>query len=226
MKIFALDLSLNFELLDDVPGGTELIGFDDLMNRLFKGPPPEKDTPFVRGKTDSDFVQNIFELQANSIWRDIPASVFVIFEQEEQRKKFLDQFMELFKTREAAGGLVYNENGELLVILDKNRWTLPKGHVEWKEAIEDAAVREVKEETGIKSLELKEKITESYHTFKRRKSWVLKTTHWYRMIASSKEELVPQLEENITDIRWIKPTDWSKEGLDTYQLTRYLIKQG
>lgn len=226
MKIFALDLSLNFELLDVVPAGTQLIGFDDLMNRLFKGPPPDKETPFVQGKTDQEFVQNIFDLQANNIWRDIPANVYIIFEHEEQRQKFLDQFKDLFKSREAAGGIVFNEKEEILAILDKKRWTLPKGHVEWKEAIEDAATREVREETGLKELELKDKITESYHTFKRRKNWVLKTTHWFRMYASSEEKLIPQLEENITDIRWFKLADWTEEGIDTYQLTQYLVNLG
>ena len=49
----------------------------------------------------------------------------------------------------AAGGLVRNGNGEFLMIHRNGKWDLPKGHQEEGERIEDTAVREVMEETGI-----------------------------------------------------------------------------
>ena len=50
----------------------------------------------------------------------------------------------------AAGGLVFNEDGDLLMIFRRGRWDLPKGKLDDGEQIEDCAVREVKEETGLR----------------------------------------------------------------------------
>lgn len=58
--------------------------------------------------------------------------------------------------RRAAGGVVYRYSGgapQILLIHDKyGRWTLPKGHLHRGESEADAAVREVREETGISAL--------------------------------------------------------------------------
>ncbi|HSS47976.1 MAG TPA: NUDIX hydrolase [Thermoanaerobaculia bacterium] len=50
----------------------------------------------------------------------------------------------------SAGGLVVR-NGEILLISTQNgrRWQLPKGHIEMGETAEQAALREVREETGV-----------------------------------------------------------------------------
>ena len=49
-----------------------------------------------------------------------------------------------------AGCVVVNENGEVLLVINKkiDFWTFPKGHAETGETLEEAALREVKEETG------------------------------------------------------------------------------
>ena len=49
----------------------------------------------------------------------------------------------------AAGGLVTNENNELLMIFRRGKWDLPKGKLDKGETIEECAIREVEEETGI-----------------------------------------------------------------------------
>lgn len=55
----------------------------------------------------------------------------------------------------SAGGLVYrrSSDGELQFILIRPKgsetWALPKGHIEKDESVETAAVREVREETGL-----------------------------------------------------------------------------
>ncbi|HHB51610.1 MAG TPA: NUDIX domain-containing protein, partial [Saprospiraceae bacterium] len=54
----------------------------------------------------------------------------------------------------AAGGIVFNENNELLAIFRKGYWDLPKGHIHRNEKKKDAAIREVMEETGVKDLEI------------------------------------------------------------------------
>ncbi|RMA97782.1 NUDIX hydrolase [Hydrogenothermus marinus] len=52
----------------------------------------------------------------------------------------------------SAGGIVFRETEEgkleIILIRVKNRWSFPKGNVEKGETKENAALREVKEETG------------------------------------------------------------------------------
>ena len=47
---------------------------------------------------------------------------------------------------EAAGGLVYNIENQLLMIFRNNKWDLPKGKLEVGENIQECAIREVEEE--------------------------------------------------------------------------------
>ena len=52
----------------------------------------------------------------------------------------------------SAGGVIYREEeGQLFVALIhvRKRWGLPKGHIERGERVEETAVREVREETGL-----------------------------------------------------------------------------
>lgn len=106
----------------------------------------------------------------------------------------------------AGGGLVLNEAGELLLIFRRGKWDLPKGKLDEGESIEDCAVREVMEETGITGITLGKLIGISYHeyfdTFINQD--VIKETHWFAMQAGGAQNLVPQTEEDILEIRWVK----------------------
>lgn len=51
----------------------------------------------------------------------------------------------------SSGGVVFNKDKVLLLQRRNGNWVLPKGHVEEGEDIEETAVREVEEETGIKA---------------------------------------------------------------------------
>ena len=112
----------------------------------------------------------------------------------------------------AAGGIVYNDNGELLVIFRKGYWDLAKGHLDKKEKNRDAAVREVMEETGLKEVEIFEKAGKTYHIFKN-KSRTLKISSWYFMKANQKQ-LFPEKKEDIQEAKWID----QKEFLDTHNM--------
>jgi hypothetical protein len=52
---------------------------------------------------------------------------------------------------------------------------------------------------------------------------ILKKTSWYRMSAVNQQELVPQLDEGITDVRWLAPGDFGMIGQNTYPLIRDLL---
>ncbi|RFM28131.1 NUDIX hydrolase [Deminuibacter soli] len=106
----------------------------------------------------------------------------------------------------AAGGLVFNDANELLVIYRRGKWDLPKGKLDEGETIEACAVREVEEETGLTQLVLGEKIGVTHHAYVQDGDNILKASHWYRMQAPGAQKLVPQTEEDIEKIQWINAT--------------------
>ena len=116
----------------------------------------------------------------------------------------------------AGGGLVYNKDGDVLFIFRNGKWDLPKGGTEKNETIEETAMREVEEETGVTNLTLKKKIGETYHTYDEFGKHILKTTHWYYMVCPAAQNLVPQTEEDITETKWISTKDIKEPVANTY----------
>ncbi len=109
------------------------------------------------------------------------------------------------KTIVAAGGLVMNDNKELLMIFRRGKWDLPKGKLDEGETIEQCAVREVKEETGLKDVELKTFTGKTYHEYddEHINNNVIKETHWYEMLATGNQKLIPQTSEGIDSVEWV-----------------------
>jgi len=136
--------------------------------------------------------------------------------------------LKLFKSKipvvKAAGGLVYNSKGEMLFIKRQGKWDLPKGHIEKKEDKEDAALREVEEETGVGKLTIDYKIGKTYHVFKRNGVYKLKQTVWYKMNSAYDGELVPQIEEDIEDVQWIEPQNIIEISAESYANIRVLLQ--
>ena len=130
----------------------------------------------------------------------------------------MDIFYTMNKTKIiAAGGLVTNEKGELLMIYRRGKWDLPKGKLDEGETIEECAVREVTEETGVTGITLGRLIDIGYHEYfdKWLNDDVIKETHWYEMKALE-QQLIPQTEEDITDIKWVKGEELSSCLSDSY----------
>jgi 8-oxo-dGTP pyrophosphatase MutT (NUDIX family) len=129
-------------------------------------------------------------------------------------RQMKEDFFSLFTTVEAAGGYVKNERNEILFIFRRGHWDLPKGKLIKKssgiERRPDAAIREVKEETGIERLEIIGKKAKTYHIFFEKRERYLKKTWWYEMRAPKDQALKPQAEEDITDVQWIAPADLEK----------------
>ncbi len=129
----------------------------------------------------------------------------------------VEDFKSLYKIIEAAGGAVFNEEEELLMIYRLNTWDLPKGKIDEGEEKEAAALREVTEETGITNIKLGELLTTTYHTYKNGKGKrILKRTYWFRMTAL-KQELIPEKAENIEKAVWIKPAHFLAETRAVYK---------
>ncbi|GMV78194.1 MAG: NUDIX domain-containing protein [Chitinophagaceae bacterium] len=112
----------------------------------------------------------------------------------------------------AAGGLVSNEKGELLLIFRKKKWDLPKGKFEANESIEQCAIREVQEETGLKEINLLNLVGKTYHEYYEKwiRKHVIKETWWYAMEVKGNPDFTPQAEEAIEEVIWADETTLKK----------------
>lgn len=121
----------------------------------------------------------------------------------EEIEEIWEDFTHMFKVVEAAGGIVFNKEEKILFIHRLGKWDLPKGKIEKDESLENAALREVEEETSLKELILEKFINNTFHTYKERNGTrVLKTTYWFKMSYVGDAEPKPQVEEGITKVEW------------------------
>lgn len=104
----------------------------------------------------------------------------------------------------AAGGIVENEEGKILLQFRRGKWDLPKGKLDEGETIEECAIREVEEETGLQSIQLGELIGLTNHFYTEKGRNINKRTYWFAMKASGTQKLIPQTEEDILELRWVK----------------------
>jgi 8-oxo-dGTP pyrophosphatase MutT (NUDIX family) len=73
------------------------------------------------------------------------------------------------------------------------------------EELEECAIREVEEETGLKNITVISPLITTYHTYHEGARFILKESHWYKMKISDEQELRPQVEEDIAEIKWVNP---------------------
>ncbi len=113
------------------------------------------------------------------------------------------------KSINAAGGLVINNLGQILLIHRLGKWDLPKGKQEPNESIQITASREVAEECGLllENICLGEPICQTKHSYILDNESILKTTHWYLMTYTEESNLVPQTEEGIDKVCWVDEKD-------------------
>ena len=133
------------------------------------------------------------------------------------------EFKKKFKVIEAAGGVVFNSNDDLLFIFRLDKWDLPKGKVEKGESIQETAIREVQEECGIKIVDIDHFIGKTYHIYKHKEKEILKISHWFKMY-NDENSLVPQLEEGVTKVEWKNQKSTKKAMQNTYPNIKLLIE--
>lgn len=126
----------------------------------------------------------------------------------------VEEFKACFTTVEAGGGIVFNNRGEFLVIERKGVWDLPKGKLKKGENYEEAALREVGEETGLKGLVTVQPLLSTYHTYPLKGERILKKTRWFEMRYHGRARPRLEEEEDITDYRWVSPgmTDFIRKN--------------
>lgn len=194
-KVFIKDSSLNFT-------DNAVVNHDSLKE--YKGIEHLKE--LVTELENHQELQH-FELQvadSNKIWSDLNLHFTLI---------------------EAAGGVVKNSEGQILMIFRLGKWDLPKGKLEEKESIEAAAVREVNEECGISGLKVIRRLTDTYHTYEMKGEPILKRTYWFEMITDDKSELAPQTEEDIHEAVWVSPKQAKLYFNDSYASINWMIER-
>ena len=141
-----------------------------------------------------------------------------------KRPKPLKGFKQYLKGRRPAiqevvreptsGGIVWRKDQkgkvEILLIQDaKDRWTIPKGHIEEGESARQTAEREIMEETGLQKMQVMNWLGKIHFRYRRQSSLVLMTTQIYLVKAQGDTNRLKK-EEWMNGIEWFS----ANEALD------------
>jgi 8-oxo-dGTP pyrophosphatase MutT (NUDIX family) len=111
-----------------------------------------------------------------------------------------------------SGGIIFRRDPttnllEILLIQDaKNRWTIPKGHVEEGEEPKQTAEREINEETGLQEMKVYNWLGKVNFRYRRAHTLVLMTMHIYLVQGLGKTDVLKP-EEWLNDIKWLPVND-------------------
>jgi 8-oxo-dGTP pyrophosphatase MutT (NUDIX family) len=128
-----------------------------------------------------------------------------------------------------AGGVVFRQRdgrAQILMIQDRlGRWTIPKGHVEEGESLEQTALREVAEETGLTHLRLGEKLDKLHFFYRKEGKLIFMTTYVFLMEAlGDTDTIIPGDSDGIVDSKWF---DYEEAlSLIEYRDTERLFRLG
>ena len=128
----------------------------------------------------------------------------------------------MFKIIKAGGGVVKNNNDQILFIYRLKKWDLPKGKLDKGETISDCAKREVEEETKVK-VNLKQKIISTWHTYTRNKKFILKKTTWFKMDCVDDSKMKPQKKEKIEKVEWMNNSTIKEILLNSYKTLNHVM---
>lgn len=126
-----------------------------------------------------------------------------------------------------SGGIVYrkNSNGELEILLiqdAKDRWTIPKGHIEPGETAVATAKREIGEEAGLKNVEMQGWLGKIHFRYRRIDKLVLMTTQIYLVKALGDTNAIKK-EEWMNGIRWFSFND-ALDEIEYEDIAKLMLK--
>lgn len=162
-----------------------------------------------------------FDSKVKSLEKDI----YPFFAQDKEKRPYViicddpkatfERLFEDYDWIEAAGGIVEKE-GRYLFIKRHGKWDIPKGKLDKGEDPALGAVREIEEECGIKDPKIESLIIETFHTYRYKETPTIKRTYWYALSYDGNDELVPQEEEGITKVKFVKPEKLDKIRSNTF----------
>jgi 8-oxo-dGTP diphosphatase len=119
----------------------------------------------------------------------------------------------------AAGGLVVRDDGRIAVVHRPryDDWSLPKGKLDGGEGWEDAALREVHEETGVRA-ELGDELASDEYTDSKGRP---KTVRWWRMRVVADDGFAA--DDEVDELRWVTPEEAA--SLLSYEHDRRLVQE-
>ena len=143
--------------------------------------------------------------------------------------KDISEIFSFFKSKfieiKAAGGIVCNKKDEVLMIFRRGKWDLPKGKLNKSETLAHCAVREIEEETSVSELEIIRKLPDTYHIYLEKEKQILKHCYWFQMKTTSETLPLPQTEEDITDVRWVRKERLSDILNNTFPSVKFIINK-
>ncbi|MDX9882405.1 MAG: NUDIX domain-containing protein [Prolixibacteraceae bacterium] len=175
---------------------------------------------------DNEYNIDFYSLIINLERKKEPENIVLVCPNpEELWNKFRKHFIEIT----AAGGIVTDRYGHILVIRRLGCWDLPKGKVEKGETTEEAAIREVEEECSISGLQISDKLGSMFHMYRSpfhppTDNFVLKETFWFEMEYQGNEKPQPQYSENIEEVCWMDRNEFSLFFSNTYPNLEELMK--
>ena len=129
----------------------------------------------------------------------------------------------IFRFAPAAGGLVLINNA--IAAIERNGIPdLPKGHIEKNESPDEAALREVREETALSNLSIIKQLPSTFHCYLLNNQWTLKKTSWFLMKSDDEFQPKPQEEEGISKVYLLNKDNVNEFLQKTYSSIRLSLE--
>lgn len=219
MVIFFADRPLTISSRKNV-GESDSVHFDHILDvRLLNRKRTDLSGHVLFLNVTSRFAVEIVRM----LRQDPPADLLSVKLLVNDKKAVVDSIKKDFKVIKAAGGIVYHKD-RCLLIYRKKKWDLPKGKLDRDESSGKAAVREIREETGVAG-KLQHKICTTWHTYTFNDELVLKRTKWYLLDCISDRKMKPQAEEEIERLEWVSVGQAKSYLVNSYSSIRYVFER-
>jgi len=161
-------------------------------------------------------------LQAiNHLEKEMPGDLLSITMATREKSEVEEKIKSNFKVIKAAGGVVIKD-GKWLFMYRRKKWDLPKGKLDKGENSKDAAVREIKEETGVDAV-IHDRICTTWHTYSLNNNRILKRTKWYVLDCIDDSKMSPQAEEQIEKLSWLTQAEGKAILVNSFSSIRYVV---